>query len=113
MHEYSIVQALVDSVEGHARAADGARVRRVRIRIGDLAGVDAGLLASAYELFREGTICAAAPLEIVRTPAEWACEGCRRPIAAGAVLQCNHCGSPARLSRGDDIVLEQIELEVD
>jgi Zn finger protein HypA/HybF involved in hydrogenase expression len=33
-------------------------------------------------------------------------------VPAGAVLRCAACGAPARLVSGDEIVLEQIEMEV-
>lgn len=109
MHEYSLVQALVDDVERQVRDRAGA-VRRVRVRVGTLSGVDPDLLATAYDTFRPHTVCAEATLELVRVPARWACPQCRRQIEAGERLQC--CGGPARLVQGDDLVLEQLELEV-
>ena len=47
MHEYSIVGALVEQVESEARQRNATYVRRIRVRIGDLSGVDPELLASA------------------------------------------------------------------
>jgi len=85
-------------------------VRRVRVRVGALSGVDPGLFSTAYQTFRPQTVCASAELELTGVPARWACPRCRRQIAAGERLQC--CGEPARLVEGDDLVLEQIELEV-
>lgn len=109
MHEYSLVQALVDDVERQMRGRAG-EVRRVRLRLGALSGVDPGLLATAYQTFRPHTICAAAELELTQVPARWSCPTCKRQIAAGDRLQC--CGGPARLVEGDELVLEQLELEV-
>lgn len=64
MHEYSLVQAMFDQM-GNIIAAQRARsVRRVRVRIGRLAGVDPTLFQTAYEMFRIKTFCAEAPLEI-------------------------------------------------
>jgi hydrogenase expression/formation protein HypE len=57
-------------------------VRRVRVRIGDRAGVDPVLFRTAYDVYRVQTWCAAAPLEIVD---------------AGA---------------NDELTLDQLELEV-
>lgn len=112
MHEYSIVAALVEQV-GQQVAAHGAEsVRRVVVSIGELSGVDAGLLASAYDVFREKTICDGAELEIRRVDASWACGSCGRRIERGAILRCTECGSPARLEAGDEIFLERIEMEV-
>jgi hydrogenase nickel incorporation protein HypA/HybF len=109
MHEYSIVAALIDEVAGHAR---GARVRRVQVCLGELSGVDAGLLATAFETFRARTICDGAELAIGTTPARWACPRCGRTLPTGARLSCPDCVVPARLAAGDEIVLERIEMEV-
>ena len=112
MHEYSIVQSLVDSVASECGGHAAALVLRVHIEIGDLSGVDTGLLTTAFETFREGTCCANADLLIERVSTQWVCPACDRPIANGAVLQCPHCHEPAQLTRGDEILLRQIEMEV-
>ena len=112
MHEYSLVQSLMERIQHEAGARRAVAVHRVRLKIGELSGVEAGLLESAFDIAREGTICARASLEIIRVPARWECSGCHAPIAAGAVLQCRACGAPARLASGDDILLDQLELEV-
>ena len=118
MHEYSIVQSLVDSVA----AAVGARhasvhevrvaVHEVRISIGEMSGVDCGLLTTAYEVFRAGTLCERASLAIDRIPANWQCPRCQVAIANGAFLRCAACNEPAQLASGDEIILQRIELEV-
>ncbi len=112
MHEYSIVQSLVDSVGLAMSPGPEGVVVRVHIEIGDLSGVDVGLLTTAYEVFREGTCCERAELLIDRVSTQWVCSACDEPIATGAVLQCLRCHEPARLAAGDEIVLRQIELEV-
>ena len=32
-------------------------------------------------------------------------------VARGAILRCDTCGHPARLTHGDEIILERIEME--
>jgi hydrogenase nickel incorporation protein HypA/HybF len=112
MHEYSLVQSLMERIAQEASARAAVAVHRVRVTIGELSGVEPELLESAFEIVRDGTLCAMAVLEVRRVPARWECAQCRRPIAAGQVLQCGACGSPARLAEGDEIVLDQLELEV-
>jgi len=112
MHEYSIVGALVSRAEEEARRHADPRVLGLRVRVGELAGVDTGLLRTAWDLFREGTCCAEAELEIAPEPACWGCPSCGEAIAPGAVLRCPRCALPARLCRGDALVLERIEMEV-
>jgi len=112
VHEYSIVQALMERVETEAAAHGAVAVDRVIVRIGELSGVEVGLLHTAYMTFRERTLCEHAPLEIFEVRAEWSCRSCGDPIARGGALRCASCGGPARLRQGDEILLERIEMEV-
>jgi hydrogenase nickel incorporation protein HypA/HybF len=112
MHEYSLMLALMERVEQEAASRHAVAVHRVRVRIGELSGVEPELLESAFAIVRERTICEKAAIEITRVPAQWECSGCQAPLRAGGLLQCAACGAPARLARGDEILLEQIELEV-
>ncbi len=113
MHEYSVVEALVSRVAEAARERGAVAVHRVVVSVGELSGVDADLLRTAYRTFREGTVCAEAELDLRRVEAVWSCPDCRRPVARGAVLTCERCGAAAQLGPGGDaILLEQVELEV-
>jgi hydrogenase nickel incorporation protein HypA/HybF len=112
MHEYSIVQALVERVGVEARAQGATAVHRLSIRVGELSGVDPGLLTTAYDTFRERTICEGAELDLQIVPARWECPECGQVIQPGDVLTCQACALPARLAQGDEIMLDRIELEV-
>ncbi len=110
MHEYSIVQSLVDSVA--AAVPRDAAIHRIEVRIGELSGVDCDLLATAYDVFRAGTICERASMAIDRVPARWVCSKCEAEIPRGTALRCRACDRPAKLSSGDEIILQRIEMEV-
>ncbi len=112
MHEYSIVAALMERVEAEAANRRATAVHHVRVRIGELAGVEPDLFETAFEMCREGGICAAADLEIVPAETHWACPACSSEIAQGEVLRCPECGLPAQLVGGHEILLERIEMEV-
>lgn len=112
MHEYSIVQALLDRVDEEARRRGATRVHAVRVRIGELAGVEVDLLRTAYETIRRGTACEDAPLEVTVADARWVCSVCSAAFPRGAALQCPDCHQPARLASGDEIMLDRIEMEV-
>jgi Zn finger protein HypA/HybF (possibly regulating hydrogenase expression) len=64
MHEYSLVQAMFDQMGAIVTAQNARSIRRVRVRIGRLAGVDPSLFHTAYDMFRTKTFCDQAPLEI-------------------------------------------------
>lgn len=112
MHEYSLVQALLEQVDRQARAHRALAVHRLHVSVGELAGVEVPLLETAYETFRERTRCAGAALEVHTVAARWACPVCGAAVPAGGLLRCGECGTPARLEAGDEIVLDRIEMEV-
>ena len=111
MHEYSIVQALLEQVDQHARAKRASRVHRLHVRIGEFSGVEVPLLTEAYATFRERTLCADAELRVHPVAARWRCPGCGLTIPNGNVLRCGDCARPARLTQGDEIVLDRLEME--
>ena len=112
MHEYSIVEALLVRVDAEARARGATAVHRLTVRIGELLGVEIELLASAFATFRDRTVCAHADLDVMPIAAVWTCPVCSGQIERGSILRCAACGVPARLSQGDEIVLDRIEMEV-
>jgi hydrogenase nickel incorporation protein HypA/HybF len=111
MHEYSIVASLIDRVQQEAAAHGGARVHRLHVKIGELSGVEVDLLKTAFDTFRERTICEGAEMKIDTVAPSWACPSCKRTVARGAILRCDTCGRPARMIAGDEIILERIEME--
>lgn len=112
MHELTIVQALVHEVDREAARRGATSVGRVHVALGELSGVEPALFASAYDAWRQGTVCCAAELEVHAVAAKWACSRCSLPRPRGEPLVCPRCGVPARLIAGDEIVLERIEMEV-
>ncbi|MFO0600297.1 MAG: hydrogenase maturation nickel metallochaperone HypA [Myxococcaceae bacterium] len=112
MHEYSIVQSLLDKVEATATANGAINVHALTVRIGESSGVDAVLLKTAWDTFREKTLCAKAELTIERVQVSWECPRCGSPPKPDGPLVCPKCGSPLKLSAGDEIILSHVELEV-
>jgi hydrogenase nickel incorporation protein HypA/HybF len=112
MHEYSIVQALYDSVVAQASARGAVAVHGVQVRLGELSGVDPGLLDTAWRTFRVRTICENAPMDIEVVAACWECPACGTGVVRGAPLRCPACGSAVGLKQGDEIVLNRIVMEV-
>lgn len=112
MHEYSLIQSLVERVEAEAAARSASAVHRLSVRIGEHAGVDVDLFKTAYYTFRERTVCEHAALDVVMVPVEWSCRACGRRIEPGRPLQCPDCLAPATLVAGDEIILDRIEMEV-
>lgn len=112
MHEYSIASSLLRLAEEHVQKQASARVVRLEICVGELSGVEVSLLETAWGLVRERSPCAGALLAVRRQEACWECPRCGRAVARGLALRCARCDMPARLARGDELVLERIEMEV-
>jgi hydrogenase nickel incorporation protein HypA/HybF len=64
MHEWSLIEALVERVEEEAHKAGASTVETIHLKIGALAGVERELLATAFDTFKQG-VCARARLEIL------------------------------------------------
>ena len=112
MHEYSILQALLAQVDAQVVAHRAVSVVRLQLRVGELSGVDAELLATAFDtLGRQGS-CRGACLDISTERARWHCPQCGKTLTPGAVLRCPVCRLPAELCGGRDVVLDRIEMEV-
>lgn len=112
MHEYGIVGALISQVEDEARRRGARAVHRVHVRIGAVSGVEPVLLTTAFEVFRERTLCDRARLVIEAVEERWECPACGAVIDATARPLCERCEVPPRLVAGDEIILNRIELEV-
>lgn len=112
MHEYGIVQSLLQRIAAEAGSRGATRVHRVELSIGEISGVERELLGFAFEAYREGTVCDGAELSMRPVPARWACSLCRAELPRGGFLRCSSCDAPAKLVAGDEIILERIEMEV-
>ena len=111
MHEYSIVQSLVDSVESLARE-HAASVHHVYVDIGELAGVDCDLLQTAYDTFRFATHLRERAADDRTDRGAVAVPPLQRPDPARRHPEMHLCDEPAKLAAGDEIVLKRVELEV-
>ncbi|MFK5880773.1 MAG: hydrogenase maturation nickel metallochaperone HypA [Sulfurospirillum sp.] len=57
MHEYSIVTSLLDLCEENAKKEGSKKITKVEVKIGILSGVEPDLLQTAFDTFKEKTIC--------------------------------------------------------
>jgi hydrogenase nickel incorporation protein HypA/HybF len=112
MHEVSLVHALFDQVERAIAPHPPDAVRRLTVRIGELAGVDAELFRLAFDGCKEERGYPAAELHLVHEAAAWRCTRCGVAIETGEVLSCASCDGVARLAAGGELMLDRVELEV-
>lgn len=112
MHEVSLVQALFDQADRAIAPHPSSAVRQMKVRIGELAGVDPELFRTAYEGCRTERGYEAAVLELILEAAAWTCTACGAVVPHGGPLRCPACGGEARLCAGGDLFLDRLELEV-
>jgi len=112
MHEVSLVHALFDQVDralvGHADAA----LLQLSVRIGAMAGVEHELFRTAFEWTKEERGYPRARLDILVEDVAYACAECGAALATCAPFRCSSCDGRARLTHGDSLILERMELEV-
>lgn len=118
MHELSLAQALLEQVQVAAREHGNPRVERVRVRIGEFAGVEPEALRFAFATLRDDYGCAAAELAIEHVRARLRCPACGRERevrgADGALAvdrACGQCGGAAELILGRELELTAIDVE--
>jgi hydrogenase nickel incorporation protein HypA/HybF len=112
MHELSVCQGLLDQVSGIARQHQAIGVKRIRLRIGPLSGVEPQLLAQAFPLASAGSIAEHAELEIETLAVRVRCATCGAETDAAANrLVCGACGDwHTQLISGDELLLVSVEL---
>ncbi|BBG66379.1 [NiFe] hydrogenase nickel incorporation protein HypA [Hydrogenimonas sp.] len=113
MHEYSIVQALLDQCEEHARTNEAEKITRIEVKIGVLSGVEPHLLETAFNTFKERTICDSAEFVIQIQPVVIFCSECsKESVLSEHDYSCPRCGSAlVRIIDGEDMFLMRLEME--
>jgi hydrogenase nickel incorporation protein HypA/HybF len=112
MHELSIAQSIVEIVEQHLPAGNGAGVRSVRLRIGDFAGVVPDSLEFCFSAVTAGTRLDGASLDIERVALVCKCQDCHRTFPVReSVFRCPTCsGGQVAIVTGRELQVTEIEL---
>lgn len=113
MHEYSIVQALLEQCEDHVKANDSTKVTKVVTKIGRLSGVEPYLLETAFETFKEKTVCDGAEFVMNIQDLKLYCNACKEESEQREVrYQCAHCQSTdVSVVDGEEMYLMTLEME--
>jgi hydrogenase nickel incorporation protein HypA/HybF len=113
MHEMGIALSVLDSLEEEARRFPDGRIAKVGLRIGELAGVDAGAVSFCLEAATRGTEWEAVTFEIESSPRRHRCERCQRTfVVAEYGMNCPECGdSQTVFAGGDELELAYLEVE--
>lgn len=112
MHELSLMEEVRRQALAAAAAEAAERIVTIRLRVGELAGVELEALRFAFPLVMQGTIAAGAELQIETEAAFCHCEPCGKPFPAlHGSSDCPHCGSLSlQLLSGKDLRLVALEV---
>lgn len=114
MHEASIVRALLDQVLALASAREAVAIESVHVRVGEFAGVEPALLASAWSVAVLATRAEGAWLAVETTPLTARCLDCGERFAPVSFrFVCPRCGrGRVKVDQGDEFILEAVDLRV-
>jgi len=117
MHEYSLVQALLEGLLDHLKEhpVEG-RVRKVHVRQGELLILSQEALGEAWRILADGTPVAGSEVQIEKVPVKVRCPTCayEGPVKylreegwhfAVPVLACPQCGGRAEVVEGRDLAI--------
>jgi len=113
MHEYSIVQSLIDSCEDQAKQNNASKVTKVVVKIGVMSGVEPDLLQTAFDTFKEETICHESEFIINIQKVKVFCNNCQKENELERLeYLCPECQSDdLQIIDGEEMYLMQLELE--
>lgn len=113
MHEFSIVQSLIELIEQYARENRAKKVTKVVVSLGVLSGVEPHLLELAFNTFKEGTVAEDALFTIELERLKIKCRECHAESEKDQLnILCPVCGSPdTQITGGQDMLLKSLELE--
>ncbi len=113
MHEYSIVQALIEQIETIAGEHDAQTVTKVILKIGVMSGVEPHLLEMAFDTFKEQTICGGAELVMNIQPLTLLCTACQIQSELKSIQYCcPECESlEVKVVDGEEMFLMSMEMQ--
>ena len=113
MHEYSLVESLLDQVDRIRREQLADHVVGIHVRVGQFAGVESDLLREAFEVLADDRWHHAVELTMDIVPLEAECAPCRQTFfVKDFEFLCPHCRSgDITVLRGEELILDTVTLE--
>jgi hydrogenase nickel incorporation protein HypA/HybF len=112
MHEYSIVQALINQCDDIVKENEATEVEKLTVKIGVLSGVEPDLLQTAFDTFKKGTVCENAEYIQYLQPVVIQCNDCQAESEIkNDEYNCPKCNSSSfDIIDGEDLILMQLVL---
>lgn len=113
MHEMAIAQSAFEIVFREAEKHAGARIRKIKLSIGEFSGVVKDALDFAFEVLKTGTAAADAEIEIevIRLSVECSKCGSVNCTISDLKLICERCERPLEIRAGREMKIDYIDLD--
>lgn len=113
MHEMSLCESILQTLEQQAEVQKYRKVNSVRLEIGALAGVEIDALRFSFDIVVKGSLADAAKLEIIEIPGQAWCMSCACTVVVEQLYdQCPHCGGyQLQVTGGDQMRIKELEVE--
>ncbi|HEV2114504.1 MAG TPA: hydrogenase maturation nickel metallochaperone HypA [Terriglobales bacterium] len=113
MHELGIASSVLQEAREEAQRHPGARLRKVRVRVGELSGVNPDALRFCFEVLVRDAKLEPLELEIETCARQQRCPACDLTFTvAGYDLSCPTCGTAeTQFVSGDELELASLEME--
>ncbi len=113
MHEMAIAQSVFDIAFGEARKHGVARIRKIKLSIGEFSGAVKDSLDFAFDVLKKNTPAADADIEIEVVKLRAVCDECGEvECRLGDIkFTCRKCGRKLTITAGRDMTVDYIDLD--
>jgi len=113
MHELSLAESILETIEEAAQRDGFVRVRTVRLEIGRLSCVEPEALAFCFEAVMRDSIADGAQLDIIALPGSGWCAHCAATVAMETSYDaCPQCGAyHLKIISGTEMRVKELEVE--
>ena len=112
MHEMSICESILNILKEKARTERFETVKRVRLEIGPLAGIEIEALRFGFDVVMRNSLAEGAVLDIIVTQARATCLDCGAESAIAERFDpCPACGSHRlQVTSGEELRIKELEV---
>lgn len=113
MHELSLCEGIVQSLESAAKTNGYSKVKTVWLEIGHLAGVEKDALKFNFDIVTRNTLAENACLKIIDIPGTAWCLPCAELVSVSQRFDCcPKCESyQLQITGGDEMKIKELEVE--
>lgn len=113
MHEMAIAQSVFDIAFGEASKHGAAKIRKIKLSIGEFSGVVKDALDFAFKVLKRDTPAADAEIEIEIIKLTAICDLCGEVECKLNDLKftCNECGRQLVITGGREMKVDYIDLD--